>query len=143
MEEYVERDRAPYRFSALVVGSLAGAAFVLAITGIYGLTTVIVSRRSRELGVRLALGASPSSVVLLVLRQILAMLALGSTAGLVGTFMTRAFVRAAMPASSGSSTDPVVLAGAVVLLGVTSLVAACGPALRSARIDPRVALQAD
>lgn len=142
MDEYVARERAPYQFSALVVGSLAGAAFVLAITGIYGLTTFIVGRRFRELGVRLALGAAPSAVVLLVLRQILAMLVLGAIAGVAGTVMTTRVLRAAMPASP-AATDPFVIAAAVAILGVTSLVAALGPALRAARIDPKIALQAD
>jgi ABC-type lipoprotein release transport system permease subunit len=141
MDEYVARERAPYQFSALVVGSLAGAAFVLAITGIYGLTTFIVGRRFRELGVRLALGDAPSAVVLLVMRQILAMLVLGAMAGVAGT-VTATRVLRAMPASP-AVTDPFVIAAAVAILGVTSLVAALGPALRAARIDPKIALQAD
>jgi len=143
MDDYIARERAPFQFSSLVVGSLAGAAFVLAITGIYGLTAFIVGRRFRELGVRLALGAAPSAVVLLVLRQILAILAAGSIAGIIGAIMTARVLRAAMPASSGTGTDPLVLAASVALLGVTSLAAALGPALRAARIDPKVALQAD
>jgi putative ABC transport system permease protein len=143
MDDYVARERAPYRFSSLVVGSLAGAAFVLAISGIYGLTTFIVGRRFRELGVRLALGAGTSTVVLLVLRQILTMLVVGSMAGVTGALMTTRFLRAAMPASEGTGADPLVLAAAVVLLGTVSLAAALGPALRAARIDPKLALQAD
>jgi putative ABC transport system permease protein len=142
MDEYVARERAPYQFSALVVGSLAGAAFVLAITGIYGLTTFIVGQRFRELGVRLALGAAPSAVVLLVLRQILAMLVLGAIAGVAGTVITTRVLRAAMPASP-AVTDPFVIAAAVAILAITSLVAALGPALRAARINPKIALQAD
>jgi putative ABC transport system permease protein len=140
MDEYVARERAPYRFGALVVFSLAGAAFVLAITGIYGLTTFIVGRRFRELGVRLALGAAPSAVVLLVLRQIVAMLILGAIAGTAGTVMTTRVLRAAMPASPASA-DPLVIAGALAILGVTSLLAALAPALRAARIDPTIALR--
>ena len=141
MDEYVARELAPYRFGSLVVGSLAVAAFVLAIAGIYGLTAFIVGVRFRELGVRLALGAAPSTVVLLVLRQILSILVAGSAAGIIGTNATTRFVRAAMPASPGTGADPMVLAAAVTLLGVTSLLAALGPALRAARIDPKVALQ--
>jgi len=142
MDEYVARERAPYRFGALVVFSLAGTAFILAITGIYGLTTFIVGRRFRELGVRLALGAAPSAVVLLVLRQILGMLVLGAIAGTAGTVMTTRLLRATMPPSS-AATDPIVIAGAIAILGVTSLVAALAPALRAAHIDPKVALQAE
>jgi putative ABC transport system permease protein len=141
MDEYIARERAPYQFSSLVVGSLAGAAFVLAISGIYGLTTFIVGRRFRELGVRLALGAAPSTVVLLVLRQTLMMLAVGSIAGVTGALVTTRFLRAAMPASQDAGADPLVLAAAAMLLGATSLAAALGPALRAARIDPRIALQ--
>jgi predicted permease len=142
MEEYVARERAPYRLSALVVFALAGAAFVLALTGIYGITAFIVGRRFRELGVRLALGAAPSAVVLLVLRQILAMLIVGAIAGIAGTLMTARALHAAMPASP-SGTDPLVIAAAIAILGVMSLLAALAPALRAARIDPKVALQAE
>jgi hypothetical protein len=142
MDEYVARERAPYQLGALVVGSLAGAAFVLAITGIYGLTAFIVGRRFRELGVRLALGAAPATVVFLVLRQILAMLVLGGIAGVAGTLASVRVLRAVMPASS-AGTDPLVIVAAVTLLGVTALMAALGPALRAARIDPKVALQAE
>jgi putative ABC transport system permease protein len=143
MDEYVARERAPYQFSSLVVGSLACAAFVLAISGIYGLTTFIVGRRFRELGVRLALGAAPSTVVVLVLRQILMMLVVGSIAGVTGALVMTRFLRAAMPASQHTGADPLVLAAAAMLLGATSLAAALGPALRAARIDPRVALHSE
>jgi ABC-type antimicrobial peptide transport system permease subunit len=142
MDEYVARERAPYQLGALVVGSLAAAAFVLSITGIYGLTTFIVGRRFRELGVRLALGAAPATVVFLVLRQILAMLALGGIAGVIGTFASAHVLQAVMPAST-AGTDPLLIAAAGTLLGVTALMAAVGPALRAARIDPKVALQAE
>jgi predicted permease len=141
MDEYVAKERAPYRFSSLVIGCLAGAAFVLAITGIYGLTTFIVGNRFREIGVRLALGASRAGVVLLVMRQIAAMLALGSIVGLAGSVTTVGLLRAAMFDSSGA--DPTVLAGAATLLVVTAFFAALGPALKAARIDPRVALQSE
>lgn len=57
--------------------------------------------------------------------------------------MTLRFLRAAIPSSPGSGTDPTALGAAVVLMGVTSLLAAMGPALRAARIDPKVALQAE
>jgi putative ABC transport system permease protein len=142
MEEYVSRERAPYQLGALVVGSLAIAAFALAMTGIYGLTAFIVGRRFKELGVRMALGAAPSTVVFLVLRQMLAMLVLGGIAGVIGTLASARALRAVMPASI-DGTDPVVIAAAVTLLGVTALLAALGPALRAARIDPKVALQAE
>jgi MacB-like periplasmic core domain len=112
MDEYVARERAPYRFGALVVFSLAGAGFILAVTGVYGLTTFIVGRRFRELGVRLALGAPPSAVVVLVLQQILSMLVLGAVAGTAGSLLTTRLLQATMPPSS-AATDPLVIAGAL------------------------------
>jgi putative ABC transport system permease protein len=142
MDEYVARERAPYRFGALVVFSLAGAGFILAVTGVYGLTTFIVGRRFRELGVRLALGAAPSAVVVLVLQQILSMLVLGAVAGTAGSLLTTRLLQATMPPSS-AATDPLVIAGALAILGVTSVAAALAPALRAARIDPRVALHSE
>jgi ABC-type antimicrobial peptide transport system permease subunit len=80
--------------------------------------------------------------VRLVLRQILAMLVLGSTAGVIATFITTRLLRAAMPPST-TGNDPGVIASAVVLLAVASVLAALGPAMGAARIDPAVALHAE
>jgi putative ABC transport system permease protein len=141
--DYLARERAPYRFGLLVVGCLAGAAFALAMSGIYGLTAFIVGNRFRELGVRLALGAPRAEVVRLVLSQISAMLIVGSVIGLLGTLAMTGLLRAALSESSAHTFDAPAALGAVVILGVTSIAAALGPALRAGRIDPTVALRAE
>jgi putative ABC transport system permease protein len=143
MEEYVARETAPFRFSSLIVGSLAGIAQVLAMTGIYGLTAFIVGRRSRELGVRLALGASKASIVRLVFKQIAVTLAAGSLAGLAGGVATNGLLKAAIADRSTGGDDALAVMAGGLLVAVSAGLAALGPALRAARLDPKAALQAE
>jgi ABC-type antimicrobial peptide transport system permease subunit len=137
-EDYLDRETAPFRFSSLVIGSLAAAAHVLALTGIYGLTSFVVGRRSRELSVRIALGASASSIVRLVVKPIAAAVAAGSILGLAGGIGVNAMVAAA----NGGRADAVAIVTGCVLVAMTSAVAVLRPALRAAHTDPRAALQA-
>jgi putative ABC transport system permease protein len=143
MEEYVARETAPFRFSSLIVGSLACAAYVLAATGIYGLTAFLVGRRSREVGVRLALGATRGSIVRLVFAQIAAMLAAGSLVGLAGGLATSGMLKVALAQSADSRDDAIAVIASGVLVALTAVVAGLGPALRAARMNPKAALQAE
>jgi predicted permease len=141
MTDYLDRARAPYRFSSLVVGSLAAAAFVLALSGIYGLTGFLVGARLPELGVRLALGASAASVVALVLRQVSAFIGLGLGTGLLAAIGTARLLRSTIVGVE--SLDPWPVAGAVMLLAAAGLTAGLAPALRAGRIDPTTALKSE
>jgi putative ABC transport system permease protein len=143
MEDYLTRERAPFRLGSLVVGCLAGAAFILAMSGIYGLTSFIVGNRFREFGVRLALGATRAGIVALVLRQIAGMLVLGSLAGVLGVLATSGWLQRTVLAVVGSVSTPSLVGGALALFGASSLAAALAPALRASRTDPRNALQAE
>ena len=143
MEDYVARETAPFRFSSLIVGSLAGAAYVLAVTGIYGLTAFIVGRRSHELGVRLALGASKASIVQLVYRQIAGTLAAGSVVGLVGSLATNGLLTVSLARSATGGHDALAVVAGGALVVVTAGLAVLGPALRATCLDPKVALQAE
>jgi hypothetical protein len=140
MAEYVARETAPFRFGSLVIGSLAAAAYVLALTGIYGLTAFIVGRRSRELGVRLALGASGGRIVRLVLGPISVALAAGLLAGLMGGLAANGVLNASIVRVADGAWDTV--AGGL-LVAVTAGITALGPALRAAHLDPKIALQAE
>jgi len=143
MHEYIDEETAPYRFSALIVFVLAGAALLLAVTGIFGMTTFVVGRRTRELGVRLALGAPRTSVVRLVLRPVRTVFLIGAVAGLLGAALTNRLLQSALAdAPTLRSNAGALAAGGIVLL-VTTLGAALLPALRAARIDPKLALQAE
>lgn len=141
MADYVDRARAPYRFSSLVVGCLAAAAFVLALAGIYGLTAFLVGTRLRELGVRLALGASAASVVGLVLRQIGMLIGAGLSAGLVGALLAASLLRSVIVGVE--SLDTWTVAGAVLFLAAAGVSAGVAPALRAGRIDPAMALRSE
>jgi len=143
MHEYIDEETAPYRFSALIVFVLAGAALLLAVTGIFGMTAFVVGRRTRELGVRLALGAPRTSVVRLVLRPVRTVFLIGAVAGLLGAALTNRLLQSALAdAPTLRSNAGALAAGGIVLL-VTTLGAALLPALRAARIDPKLALQAE
>ena len=143
MHEYIDAETAPYRFSALIVFVLAGAALLLAVTGIFGMTAFVVGRRTRELGVRLALGAPRTSVVRLVLQPVRTVFLIGAVAGLLGAALTNRLLQSALTdAPTLRSNAGALAAGGIVLL-VTTLGAALLPALRAARIDPKLALQAE
>lgn len=139
MADYVSRERAPFELSALVVGALGGAAVVLALAGTYGMTAFIVGRRTREIGVRIALGASHASIVSLVLRRAGLPVALGVVIGLAGSAAAAALLRSVVASAGAPPATPIaaVCAGILVLGAAT---AALRPALRAARIDPRATL---
>jgi ABC-type antimicrobial peptide transport system permease subunit len=116
-------------------------AAVLTMAGLYGLVAYSVARRSTEIGVRIALGATGGDVLRLVLRETAALVAIGATAGC-------GLALAAGPAAASllfrvTPYDPVALAGAVGVLAIVALLASYVPARRAARIDPVVALRAE
>ena len=129
------------RMTTSVIGGVAGAALVLAALGLYGLLAVLVASRTRETGVRLALGASPRQVGRRVVRESLLNAAAGAAIGVVLAVAAGRLVQSLLVGVS--PTDPWTI-GAVAggLLGVAAL-AALGPALRAARIDPVEALRAE
>jgi putative ABC transport system permease protein len=131
----------PQRIAAAVAGSLGVVVLLLAAVGIYGVTSYAVNRRTREIGVRMALGADRQSVVRLVLRQGLALTAIGVVIGLVAGAAGAQVLRSLL--FGISALDPVAFAGAALLFGLVSLVASYLPARRAARVDPMVALRAE
>jgi putative ABC transport system permease protein len=141
MEERVLRTLAAERFNAALFGSFAALALALAALGVYGITSFAVAQRTREIGLRMALGADPSRVLWAVVRESMTTVACGAAAGLFGAYAAirsvRGLVHAVRPA------DPAALSGAVLLLLCAALVASLVPARRAARIDPLVALRED
>ena len=129
----------PQRIAASVAGTLGIVALLLAAIGIYGVTSYSVSRRTREIGIRLALGADRRSVLALVLGQGMMLTTIGVLVGLAGGAAASQLLRSLL--FGISTVDPVAFAGATALLIVIALAATYIPARRAMRVDPMVALR--
>ncbi len=119
-----------------IFGSVA---LFLAIVGVYGVRSYTVARRTREIGIRMALGATTADALKLVMREGLALTLAGVGLGLLLAVGTGKLLGSMLYEVSG--TDPVVLIGAPLVLGTISLAACCLPARRAARVNPIVALR--
>jgi putative ABC transport system permease protein len=141
MEEIVRVATASRRFSTQLLGAFAVLALALAAVGIYGVMAFVVGQRTREIGIRIALGANPRSVVRLVLGQALTLAAGGVVAGAVAAVAVTRLLSGLL--FEVRSTDPMTYATIAFLLGTTAAVAAWWPARRAASVDPISALRAD
>ena len=140
-ETYLERPLAQPRLNALLLGVFAGAAVALAAVGLFGIMATMVRQRTRELGVRMALGATAYDLRAMVMGRGLAIAAAGSALGLLGALMANRLLRAML--YEVSPTDAATLAVTTVLLLVIAAVATLIPARSSTRIDAVVALRAE
>ena len=131
----------PQRIVASVAGSLGIVGLVLAAIGIYGVTAYAVSQRTREIGIRVALGADEGRVLRLVLRQGLILAAIGVGIGVVLAGIGSTLVESLLYGVRGL--DPLTFLGASVLFALVTLVATYIPARRAVRIDPVSALRAE
>ncbi|MCE9669957.1 ABC transporter permease [Myxococcus stipitatus] len=127
------------RLVTLLLGFIAVLALVLTCTGLSGVVAFSVSQRVRELGIRLALGAEPASVLGLVLRQGMALVLAGLVLGTVGALGLSSLMEGLL--FGVEPADPVTLVGVVLLLGGTGAVACLIPAVRASRVDPAIALR--
>jgi putative ABC transport system permease protein len=121
--------------------AFAGIALLLAATGLYGLISFLVQRRTRELGLRIALGAEPSRVARMVVRQAVALAAAGACVGLAAATVATKWLASTL--YGVSSTEPSAYALAALILGASALAASYGPARRASRADPMDALRAE
>ncbi len=127
------------RLVAALSGFFGVLALLLAGLGLYGVTTCTVARQRSELGIRMALGSSRRRIVKLVLRRIALLVGIGVVAGVVSSVWAAALVTALL--DDTDARDPVMLAGAAALLGVTAMLAAGVPTWRASRIDPSAVLR--
>jgi predicted lysophospholipase L1 biosynthesis ABC-type transport system permease subunit len=126
-------------FTLTIVGVFAVTALLLAIAGIYGVMAYTVTRRTREIGVRIALGATPSDVVRLIVGQGMAPTIVGVIFGIVGAF---ALTRTMASMLFGiTATDPVTFGGVALLLATVAAIASYIPARRAMRVNPVTALR--
>ena len=141
MSEVTAVGLVPQRIAAAVAGSLGIVGLLLAAMGIYGVTSYAVSRRTHEIGIRIALGADGGSVLRLVLRQALVLTGIGVAIGVAGAAALAQLLRGLL--FGISSVDPIAFVGAALLFALTTLAASYLPARRATRVDPMVALRAE
>ena len=139
LEEVLSSSLAQSRFTMVLLVLLSGLALVLAAVGVYGLVSHSVSWRTREVGIRMALGASSENVVRLVVAQ-------GLTLALIGTVVGLVLAVGASQLASGflfgvSPSDPAAFVGTVLVLLSATAVASLVPAWRASRVDPMKALR--
>ena len=141
MSRVLVRAVADRRFMMLLLGAFASMALLLALVGIYSAVSYTVAQRTREIGVRVALGASPGQVLRLVVRSAMG----GVVPGLIaGALLALAGVRALRSMLYGvSPQDPVALLSAIALLGIVGLASTIMPARRATRVDPIIAMRAE
>lgn len=141
MRDIVTRSLGPQVFNTVLLGGLAVLALVLAAVGLYGVIAHIVSRQTREIGVRMALGATSAGVLAMFLRQALLLVAIGVVLGSAGALAVTRVLRTMLTGISTS--DPWVFALAPALMFAVAVLAALRPALRAAGVDPVRALRAE
>jgi ABC-type antimicrobial peptide transport system permease subunit len=141
MAQRVEGSLARRRFVMTLLAVFAGVAVVLASIGIGGVMAYLVAQGTRELGIRLALGATPGSLVTLVLRQAVAVAALGAAVGLAGALALSGTVKHLL--FGIGATDPWTFAIMTGIPLVVAVFASALPARRASRVDPLVSLRHD
>lgn len=139
MDQVMSDSVASRRFSATLLGALAGLGLLLASVGVYGVISYGVSQRTREIGIRMALGAKRKDVLSLVVAQGMKLLLLGVAAGAAAAFVLTPVMSSLLFGISPS--DPVTFAGSVIFLALVALVACYIPARRAAKVEPVVALR--
>jgi predicted permease len=139
--EYVGRSLAPQRLAGTVTSAMGLLGIALAAVGLYGVVAQLVAQRTREVGVRMALGAPPREVVALFIRDGLRLALLGSVGGLAMAWGAGRALAAFLPGVSPA--DPHALLGASAIVGFVALAASWVPARRAAQVDPVVALRAE
>jgi putative ABC transport system permease protein len=141
LDDIVARSISQPRFYMLLLGAFAALALALAAIGIFGVLSYAVSQRTREIGIRMALGAQERSVVGLVVRQAMTLVAAGLAAGTVAALFLSQTMTAML--FGVDPTDPATFATVAGLLAGVAMMASYLPARRATRVDPIVALRAE
>jgi predicted permease len=141
MDQRVQESLARRRFSMLLLGLFAGLAVALAMIGIYGVVSYVVNQGTREIGIRMALGATPRSILHLVIGRGLALAIPGVIIGLLGSLVFTRMMRGLL--FGVSPMDPLTFVAIPVVLVLVALLASYIPAQRATRVDPTVSLHSE
>ena len=141
MEEIISRSLAPRRFQMILLGSFAAIALILAAVGIYGVMSYMVTQRTHEIGIRMALGATSRDVLNLIVRHGMALAFIGLAAGLIAARLLTHLMQSLLYEVSHS--DTATFAGVSVLLVAVALLACAVPACKATKVDPTVALRSE
>jgi macrolide transport system ATP-binding/permease protein len=140
LEDQVAQSLAPLRVNVIIIASFGALALLLASIGLYGVTSYAVTQRTREIGVRMALGAGRFSVLRMILGHGLLLVVLGVGAGLLSALVLSSLVPAVL-LPNASAGDPLTFFTTAMLLAAVAIIASAIPAYRATRIDPLVALR--
>jgi putative ABC transport system permease protein len=141
MAQHLAMSRLPSQMGAFMLSAFAALAMTLAAIGVYGLVRYTVARRTREVGIRMALGADAAGVARLLATDSLRLLLFGGAIGVAASVLAARFLASLL---FGVGTfDPVALVGAPLVLGIAAWLAAYLPARRASRVDPVTALRTD
>jgi len=141
LEQVDEAALASRRFTLIIVGFFAASALLLTIAGIYSVIAFGVAQRTREIGVRIALGAKTQQVFALVLLEGLVILAIGAPIGIFASLGLSRMIAAQLYGVSPH--DPLAITSGVVIIALVAFIACWLPARRASRVDPMVALRAE
>ncbi len=141
MDDYLALDLGRARFQTVLLGLFAGIALLLTAIGLYGVIAHGVSQRTHEIGIRMALGASRSEVLRLVMQRGIALTLAGVTAGVLGAAALARLIEASLYQTPPR--DPLTYFTVCVVLSAVALLASYAPALRATRVDPTVALRSE
>jgi len=141
LRQTVAESLAERRFTMLLLGSLAALALLLAALGVYGVLSYGVAQRTGDIGIRMALGAEPGSVLRLIIVEGLVLIGAGLGAGTLGAALLTRLLRTLL--YGVTPTDPLTFAAAVVVLTLTAVAASYLPARRASKLDPIAALRAE
>ena len=143
LTEMMSMQMYPLTVSSWIGSILGGIALALSVTGLYGVLVYMLSQRTREIGIRMALGATASSVVRLVMTQSARLAGFGAIFGVVAAFSVMTLLAAAVPLRGIAFVDAGAFAAGMTIIIAAALLAAYAPARRAARIDPSITLRAD
>ena len=139
LDQQMDEDNATPRSQSFLLGTFAALGFVLAVVGVYGVMSYVVTQQTREIGIRMALGADPGKILRLVIAHGLKLTLAGVAVGIGTSLALTRFMRSLL--FGVSATDPLTFAGVALLLTLVALAACFIPARRAMRVDPLVALR--